>query len=167
MTIAAETIEIMSDEDNCHVRRNFALTAPSRLLYTDKITPDQYRLCEAILQDLIDARGLRTASRLQSVPGGGAYIAMPRSTNSARGPQERVPDASWRIGEAKKRVGAPLAWAMLEDMLMGDYGPTQLERRWKQRNGTAIMTLAMVLDRIADSEVYDETKWRVSVWGAG
>jgi hypothetical protein len=166
---AAGTIEIMSDEDNCMVRRVLAVDALERAFrgtqhFRGWIDDKQYRMGRCLQRDWLSANASPSSGRIERVHSIGEEFCLMPSGNGARlAPQERGGDSTDRLNQAFAAVGAPVAWGVAREFIDGHHVEA-LAKRWRMDKRTIKRTVEMVLDRVRDSEVYERYQWTIPIW---
>lgn len=165
----AATIEIMSDEDNCLVRRVLSVDPLERAFRgTPKLRPwlddTQYRMGRCLMRDWLSANASPSSGRIERVYSTGEeFCLMPSGNGSRLAPQERGGDSTDRLMTAYRSVGAPVAWGIAREFIDGHH-VEQLARRWKNRKETIKGSIEMVLDRVSDCQVYERFQWSIPIW---
>lgn len=155
-------ILVKTERDNDQIRRVLREDALERLFRGYDIEDDHYRVARLLQEDISNAGKLGGGGAL--VRCGDAFVPAP--VGGPRKTNDRALEARQRVRRAQEAVGADLMFAILLEFLEQNFSLRELDKRWKQRKGTARGSIGEALDRIWREDVYGDRLHRVQIWAA-
>lgn len=167
-----ETISVMYEEGNLHMRLQQRLTNRLQMLRDGRLSDSDFRLAESIGIDM-EIYKATGGGLLQRVGDTETFVSMPRASGPCSAPQERQTEALERIGRSYAALAASSFRRRTADMSRADFNfwilsdppVRQFERRAKLSSGHGLQYVYWMLDTIGALQIYDSVRWRVIIRG--